>query len=113
MSLITCAFCKGKGKDPFKLLSEIAACQVCKGTGKVEIEEPIIECAFCDGTGVYPNNARITCTVCNGKGSVTFKGSLKKCPICKSTGKTVDSGLPCIECKGRGVMLINRSLGKV
>jgi len=29
MSLITCAFCKGKGKDPFGLLSKLADCQVC------------------------------------------------------------------------------------
>ena len=40
---ITCAFCKGTGKDPFDILSELAACQVCGGTGKVEVEEPAIK----------------------------------------------------------------------
>ena len=67
---ITCGFCKGMGKDPFGLLSEHAACQVCCGTGKVEVIEPVIKCVYCDGSGVY-HNTRITCTVCNGKGMVT------------------------------------------
>jgi len=67
---MTCGFCDGSGKDPFDLLSELATCQVCKGTGKVEVKEPVIRCAFCRGTGVY-HNTRITCTPCNGKGMVT------------------------------------------
>lgn len=43
---IRCAFCKGAGKDPFDLLSELATCQVCAGKGKVEVVEPAIKCAF-------------------------------------------------------------------
>jgi len=41
MTQITCPFCRGTGKDPFELLSELTACQVCNGTGKVE--EPAIK----------------------------------------------------------------------
>jgi len=39
---ITCAFCKGTAKDTFDLLSELAVCQVCGGTGKVEVKEPVL-----------------------------------------------------------------------
>jgi len=104
MKEIKCAFCKGIGKDPFDLLSKLSICQVCEGTGKVEIEEPAIKCVFCDGTGVYPQGARITCTVCNGKGMNTVKGATKECPKCKGTGSSVDSGLSCLECGGTGVV---------
>lgn len=102
---IECAFCKGTGKDPFNLLSELATCQVCGGRGKVEVIEPAIKCAFCKGTGVYPQGARVTCTVCNGKGMVTVEGPTDECPKCKGTATTPDSGLPCIKCGGKGVVL--------
>ena len=101
---IRCAFSKGAGKDPFDLLSELATCQVCAGKGKVEVVEPAIKCAFCQATGVYPRNGRVTCTVCNGKGMVTVKGTTEECPKCKGTATTFDSGLPCIKCRGKGVV---------
>ncbi len=104
MSMIKCAFCKGTGKDPFDLLSELAICQVCGGRGKVEVKEPAIKCVYCKGTGVYPHNGRVTCTVCNGKGSVTVKAPTEKCSKCKGTGRAIDSGLPCIKCGGKGVV---------
>jgi DnaJ-class molecular chaperone len=104
MKEIECAFCKGKGKDPFELLSKLAICQVCSGTGKVEVKEPAIKCAFCKGTGVYPHDGRVTCTVCNGKGMVTVIGETDECPKCKGTAQTIESGLPCIKCGGKGVI---------
>ena len=104
MTQITCAFCKGKGKDPFDLLSELAACQVCSGTGKVKVEGPAIKCAFCRGTGVY-HDTRVTCTICNGKGMVTApKGPTDQCPDCNGAGATRDSGMPCLKCKGKGIV---------
>ncbi len=36
MSLIKCGFCKGKGKGPFNLLSELATCHVCGGKGVIK-----------------------------------------------------------------------------
>jgi RecJ-like exonuclease len=104
VSVVKCAFCKGKGRDPFNLLSELATCQVCGGIGKVEVKEPVIKCAYCKGTGVYPHNSRITCTVCNGKGMVTVKGLTNPCSDCGGTGRTISSGLPCIKCGGKGVI---------
>jgi len=102
MSLITCAFCKGTGKDPFDLLSELALCQVCGGTAKVYVEYPAIECAFCKGTGVHPHT-RISCSVCEGKGSVTHnKGNDEQCPECNGKGHKVSENLPCSNCGGKG-----------
>ena len=104
MSRITCAFCKGTGKDPFDLLSELAKCQVCGGSGKVEVGPPAIKCAFCKGSGVY-HDTRMTCTICNGRGMITApKGQTTQCPDCEGTGATMDSGLPCLKCKGKGVI---------
>ena len=106
MSVLQCAFCQGKGKDPFELLSKLATCQVCGGKGQVEVDDPHIKCAYCLGTGVFPFGARITCTVCGGKGVVAIKGKTKVCKDCKGSGRALESGLPCLTCKGKGVVLI-------
>jgi DnaJ-class molecular chaperone len=103
MKQIKCAFCKGRGKDPFNLLSELASCQVCGGSGAVKVLEPAVKCAFCRGSGVYPHNARVTCTVCKGKGMVTVRSEKKECAKCKGKGVSVDSGLPCVDCGGKGI----------
>jgi len=103
MAEIKCAFCKGKGKDPFNLLSKLAACQVCGGTGKVKVDEPIIDCAFCKGSGIHPHS-RLNCSACKGKGSVTHKGTKEECPNCNGTGYKVDGNLPCSVCGGKGVI---------
>ncbi|MCF7888873.1 MAG: hypothetical protein K9L78_02015 [Victivallales bacterium] len=99
---IQCAFCKGSGKDPFRLMSESSDCQVCFGSGTVEIDDSAIMCVFCSGTGVYPGT-RLTCTVCFGKGMITLKPyQLLDCPSCKGSGRTRHSGLPCLNCGGTG-----------
>lgn len=103
-ALIECAFCKGKGKDPFGLLSSNSKCQVCVGKGGVQVEKPIRKCVYCKGIGVYPHSARITCTVCGGKGSIAIKGLTEPCPECKGAGRNADSGLPCSNCKGKGLI---------
>jgi DnaJ-class molecular chaperone len=103
MKEIKCAFCKGKGIDPFDLLSSISTCSVCGGKGKVNVEEPYIKCAFCHGTGVYPHT-RLNCTICSGKGVVTFKEPRMTCPLCKGTGREPLSGFPCLRCGGIGVI---------
>lgn len=103
MDELTCAFCRGKGLDPFELLSKLSKCQVCLGKGKVLVEEPVIKCAFCNGTGVYPYGVRITCPVCGGKGVVKFTGEGILCSDCKGTGRSFESKLPCLTCKGKGV----------
>ena len=99
----TCAFCQGKGTDPFELLSKLSKCQVCLGKGEVTISAPAIECAFCGGTGIH-RDQRLTCVVCGGKGMVSIKEPVETCPECK--GKSVVEGnyLPCAKCGGKGVI---------
>jgi len=104
MAQMTCGFCKGMGKDPFGLLSEQATCQVCGGTGKVEVLEPVMKCIFCNGSGVY-HNTRLTCTVCNGKGMITAPESPTEwCSECEGTGTTIYSAMPCLKCRGKGLV---------
>lgn len=104
MTVITCIFCQGQGRDPFELLSELATCQVCGGRGKVEIAEPTIPCRYCHETGISPLGARLTCIVCGGKGRVSMGENAVACTQCGRTGRTKDSGLPCTQCGGKGVI---------
>ena len=114
MKEIKCAFCKGKGVDPFDLLSSLSTCSVCGGKGKINVEEPYVKCGFCHGTGIYPHS-RLNCTVCSGKGVVTFKERATICPECKGTGQEHLTNLPCLRCGGIGVIRKEKeiSLGQV
>jgi len=98
-----CAFCHGKGTDPFELLSKISTCQVCGGRGGVTLSDPAIKCVFCGGTGIH-RDQRLTCAVCGGKGMVGIKEPVETCPDCKGRGVTEGDYLPCLKCKGRGVI---------
>ena len=98
-----CAFCQGKGIDPFELLSKFSTCQVCGGRGEVSLSEPAIECAFCGGTGIHQNR-RLTCAVCGGKGIVGVNEPVEPCPECKGKGVIEGDYLHCLKCKGRGVI---------
>lgn len=80
MSVIKCAFCKGKGKDPFNLLSKLAACQVCGGTGKIKVDEPMIECAFCKGGGAH----QLPALPVTEKAALHFKGLKRNVLIVKA-----------------------------
>ena len=68
--MIVCAFCKGKGRDPFGIPSKLSNCQVCWGKGKVAIADiPHETCGACKGTGIFEYH-RLPCSVCKGKGVV-------------------------------------------
>ena len=97
---IKCAFCKGTGKDPFKLLSELATCQVCNGEGEIRVVIPYDPCPACGGSGVK-SHSRLVCTVCNGKGVISRKSG-EDCPVCGGSGKNKESDLPCSTCGGKG-----------
>jgi len=98
---LPCAFCRGKGKDPFDLLSEKSICEVCGGRGEVTVAEPIFACAFCGGTGIFPGS-RLTCTTCMGKGLVTIEEPAEACATCLGAGVVAGHTLPCSACGGRG-----------
>ncbi len=102
MKQITCAFCGGRGTDPFGIPSRMSSCQVCKGSGKISMEDPAISCAFCGGSGVFLDK-RLTCTVCGGKGLVPKPKEAKTCPDCRGRGMAPD-GLPDLRCRGIGVI---------
>lgn len=104
---IKCAFCKGRGLDPFGIMSEMATCQVCGGKKAVEVFEPFVDCRFCKGSGVYPTQ-RLSCTACSGKGVIsqeTKNGKL--CESCNGTGvcSTRGAGFWCVECHGSGLAI--------
>lgn len=100
---IACAFCDGKGTDPFDIISPLSKCQVCFGRGIVSVEEKTAECIYCKGSGRHPE-LRLTCPVCRGKGVVHIEESKVNCPECKGTGKTPGNKLPCLICEGKGTV---------
>ena len=106
-NVVTCAFCKGSGKDPFGLLSGLSRCQVCGGSGSVTIGEPFVTCAFCNGKG-RQRHQRLTCTACGGKGMIAIRQPAEKCPHCQGTGAEPPDQdfLPCVLCKGAGVITV-------
>jgi DnaJ-class molecular chaperone len=103
INTVNCAFCQGKGIDPFELLSKFSTCQVCNGHGEVTISKPAIECVFCGGMGIHPHQ-RLTCVVCGGRGMVGIKEPVETCPDCKGQGIIQGDYLPCLKCNGTGVV---------
>lgn len=98
---VECSFCKGKGVDPFGLLSEHSLCVVCGGRKKVWIASPSMTCAHCGGTGAIK---RFTCTSCGGKGRMpaVINNSIP-CPTCHGSGNdTSVADMACLTCHGRG-----------
>ena len=62
-----------------------------------------MKCAHCKGTGNYKT---YSCNVCNGKGVVPeLKGKTKVCSECYGSGDDIPSGMECLTCRGRGVVL--------
>ena len=105
---VTCAFCRGKGKDQFDLLSPLSTCQICSGSGQRLLALPIARCAYCRGTGVHPHS-RMVCMSCNGVGQVTVPVDAITCPGCHGSGQEsdhefFDSVLSCTTCDGKGVV---------
>ncbi len=98
---ITCAFCKGKGKDPFEVPSKLSNCQVCIGRGEVRVVKPAETCPYCKGEGIFFNHC-LPCAVCGGKGMVTKIKGGGRCKECAGDGKEPESDLPCASCYGLG-----------
>ena len=99
---VECAFCRGKGKDPFGIMSRLSTCCVCGGKGAVTVAEAYVMCRACSGTGVEPFS-RLTCLACRGKGVITVAQPTETCPICSGTGLHTPH-LYCLRCHGAGVV---------
>lgn len=116
--VVPCAFCAARGRDPFGILSHLAACQVCGGTGRRSLRQPMAPCAFCRGTGVHPGS-RLTCTTCRGVGRVEIAVGAVTCPCCHGTGRAAecaryiwpDSPLSCLWCGGKGFVASGTVVG--
>ena len=99
---LTCAFCQGKGRDRFWVLSVLSNCGTCGGTEKIRVKEPYVPCRACGGTGVQPFS-RFACLGCGGKGVQSIGGPVETCPACGGSG-TDGLHLYCLRCHGKGVV---------
>lgn len=110
LARVKCAYCQGRGKDPFGVPSRLSSCGVCRGSGVVEVEAPYHACAFCSGTGIRPHS-RLNCTACKGVGVIPVKKPTQTCPACGGEGKNRrgDSQLYCTACGGAGVVTKNKA----
>lgn len=98
-TLVTCAFCKGTGRDPFGIPSKLSTCQVCTGRKKNSLLAPFEECPACAGTGVYQHH-RLPCAVCHGRGrlpQIVGKDRRSGCtPEHSEVMLDIQTGLPCL-----------------
>ncbi len=96
-----CSFCAVTGILP---RTKGTKCPVCKGVGSVSLTGPAVVCAYCKGRGDYPARTNLTCTVCGGKGLVSVTKPIEVCSYCLGTGAQPGDRLPCLKCKGKGVV---------
>lgn len=109
---LTCAFCRGRGRDPFDIMSSLSTCCVCGGSGKVLIQSPTVVCAHCEGTGALKT---LTCTICGGKGSVSKpQQPTVTCPVCRGSGDDASApAMACMNCRGNGWIIEQLKEGKM
>jgi RecJ-like exonuclease len=67
------------------------------------MQQPIIKCAFCKGTGHHPH-FRGTCPVCKGTGHNHITGKYMTCRDCRGSGQKRGTTLTCYTCAGSGVV---------
>ena len=100
---IKCAFCGGTGRDPYRILSRVSDCPVCKGHKTVDVETPVVACLYCKGTG-RQRHTRLTCSACGGAGVITLPAPTAHCPQCDGSGRDPEADLPCSLCRGAGLV---------
>lgn len=66
---VKCAYCGGRGKDPFGIPGPESNCVTCGGKGYNRVVTPYLPCPACNGTGKFLGR-RLNCTACQGKGVV-------------------------------------------
>jgi len=108
---LVCAFCRGRGRDPFDIMSSLSTCCVCGGSGKVLVQAPAVACAHCQGTGAVKT---LTCTTCGGRGSVSRPlQPTVSCPVCKGSGDDASApAMACLKCRGKGWIIEQVRKGK-
>jgi DnaJ-class molecular chaperone len=101
---LTCTFCRGRGRDPFDIMSSLSTCCVCGGSGKIRVQAPAIACAHYRGTVAVKTFTR---TTCGGRGSVRLPSlPTVSCPVCKGSGDDAFAqAMACLKCRGTGWMM--------
>ncbi len=101
-SQLPCAYCRGTGAAPHALPGDPPHCEVCHGLGTNAVPRPCVPCAFCQGTGSFQT---FGCPVCRGTGAVAPPpGPTRRCEECRGRAFDPRCGLPCLRCRGRGVV---------
>ena len=100
-NMFKCSLCAGTGILP---RTKGTRCPVCKGVGSISLTGPAVVCAYCKGRGDYPPRTNLTCTVCSGKGLVSITKPIEVCTHCGGTGRARGDQLPCLKCRGKGVV---------
>lgn len=101
---IDCRFCGAKGVDPYGILAWGSTCYVCHGRKVVRVPSPHRACRFCRGSGSYKT---FSCPVCLGAGVLPVPTEpVERCWACAGRAYEHSSGLPCLECKGRGMIAV-------
>jgi len=67
------------------------------------MEQQIIKCAFCQGTGNNPHYSG-NCPVCKGRGKNEVRGKYMPCSSCRGSGQKKGTTLTCYDCAGLGVI---------
>lgn len=101
---IDCAFCRGEGENKVNVYPFTRTCPACKGGGEFLLAKPLIQCTKCSGSGRDRKDPKVTCIVCKGIGANAVKKGYKVCKQCNGIGQTGESKLPCISCRGAGVI---------
>ena len=97
---IACAFCKGKGVDPFNIMSPLSTCGGCGGTGLRDVPTDHVRCAYCQGEGSMKT---FRCPACDGTGVLAaLEPPTRACPDCEGLSYSRPSGLVCLTCRGHG-----------
>ena len=96
-----CSLCSGKGILP---RTKGIKCPACRGAGVISLTGPAMVCAYCKGRGDHPPRTNLTCTVCKGAGVVSVTKPIEVCSHCRGNGRARGDQLPCLKCRGKGVV---------
>ncbi len=69
------------------------------------IQEDILQCAFCKGSGEHPFHIDQPCPICNETGKIKMRRPYMQCKKCDGSGmKPYSISEPCPRCNGKGVV---------
>ncbi len=109
-ALVSCAYCRGTGRDRFGIMSALSTCTGCGGRGNVWVKKPLVACAYCHGSGVSPIGARNPCLACRGTGLGFIEDPTESCGSCGGTGLHKATRLYCLLCHGKGIVALHKEM---